>query len=33
MNWLLRLINKIKFELAYRKKLKESKDNDPFIYK
>ena len=28
-----KLINKIKSELAYRKRLKELKKKDPFIYK
>jgi hypothetical protein len=28
-----KLINKIKQELAYRKRLKELKKKDPFIYK
>ena len=32
-NWIKKLINKIKFELAYRKRLKELKKKDPFIYK
>ena len=29
----LRLIEKIKFEIRYRKKLKELRKRDPFIYK
>jgi len=33
MNWIKRLINKIKLEIRYRKKLKELKKRDPFIYK
>ena len=31
--WIKNLINKIKSELAYRKRLKELKKKDPFIYK
>ena len=31
--WIKNLINKIKQELAYRKRLKELKKKDPFIYK
>jgi len=33
MGWVKRLINKIKFEIAYRKKLKKLRKMDPFIYK
>jgi len=33
MNWIKNLINKIKLELRYRKKLKELRKRDPFIYK
>lgn len=33
MNWIKRIINKIKGELRYRKRLKEIKKRDPFIYK
>lgn len=33
MNWIMRLINKIKLEIRYRKKLKELRKRDPFIYK
>jgi hypothetical protein len=33
MNWLRNLINRIKLEIAYRKKLKELRKRDPFIYK
>jgi len=33
MKWLKKLINKIKLEIRYRKKLKELKKRDPFIYK
>ena len=31
--WIKNLISKIKQELAYRKRLKELKKKDPFIYK
>lgn len=33
MSWLKNLITRIKLEIAYRKKLKELKKRDPFIYK
>jgi hypothetical protein len=33
MKWIKQLINKIKLEIRYRKKLKELKKRDPFIYK
>lgn len=33
MEWLKRLIGKIKLEIRYRKKLKELRKRDPFIYK
>jgi hypothetical protein len=33
MKWLKSLIKKIKMEIAYRRKLKERKEEDPFIYK
>ena len=33
MNWFKKIINRIKMELRYRKKLKELKKRDPFIYK
>jgi len=33
MTWLRNLINKIKLEIRYRKKLKELRKRDPFIYK
>jgi len=33
MRWIKNLINKIKLELRYRKKLKELRRRDPFIYK
>jgi|TARA_B100000073_G_scaffold163225_1_gene135048 hypothetical protein len=32
-NWLKNLIAKIKSEIAYRKRIKELKKKDPFIYK
>ena len=32
-NWLKNLIAKIKSENAYRKRIKELKKKDPFIYK
>jgi hypothetical protein len=32
-SWIKKLINKIKQELVYRKRLKELKKKDPFIYK
>ena len=31
--WIRKLIDKIKQESAYRKRLKELKKKDPFIYK
>jgi hypothetical protein len=33
MKWLQYLYNKIKLEIRYRKKLKELRKRDPFIYK
>tara|TARA_B100000214_G_C23923276_1_gene607118 strand:+ start:189 stop:293 length:105 start_codon:yes stop_codon:yes gene_type:complete len=33
INWIKNIISKIKKELAYRKRLKELKKKDPFIYK
>lgn len=33
MGWIKNLINKIKLEIRYRKKLKELRKRDPFIYK
>tara|TARA_E500000331_G_scaffold338206_1_gene367177 strand:+ start:1208 stop:1312 length:105 start_codon:yes stop_codon:yes gene_type:complete len=33
INWIKSIITKIKQELAYRKRLKELKKKDPFIYK
>ena len=31
--WIKKMINKVRQELAYRKRLKELKKKDPFIYK
>jgi len=31
--WIKKMINKIKQEIKYRKRLKELKKKDPFIYK
>jgi hypothetical protein len=33
MTWLKNLYNRIKLEIRYRKKLKELRKRDPFIYK
>jgi hypothetical protein len=33
MNWLKKMIERIKLEIRYRKKLKELRKRDPFIYK
>lgn len=33
MNWLIRIIDKIRLEIRYRRKLKELRKRDPFIYK
>ena len=33
MYWIKNLINRIKLEIRYRKKLKELRKRDPFIYK
>jgi hypothetical protein len=33
MNWIRNLYNRITLELRYRKKLKELRKRDPFIYK
>ena len=33
ITWIKNLINKIKLEIRYRKKLKELRKRDPFIYK
>jgi hypothetical protein len=33
MQWIKNLWNKIKLEIRYRKRLKELRKRDPFIYK
>ena len=33
MNWIQRIWNRITLEIRYRKKLKELRTRDPFIYK
>jgi hypothetical protein len=33
MSWIKNLINRIRLEIRYRKKLKELRKRDPFIYK
>tara|TARA_B100001778_G_C18179023_1_gene446038 strand:+ start:200 stop:304 length:105 start_codon:yes stop_codon:yes gene_type:complete len=33
IKWIKRLIAKVKEEIAYRKRIKELKKKDPFIYK
>ena len=33
LNWIKSLISKIKQEITYRKRIKELKKKDPFIYK
>ena len=33
LTWLRKLYNRIKLEIKYRKKLKELRKRDPFIYK
>lgn len=33
MKWLKNLYNRIRLEIRYRKKLKELRRRDPFIYK
>jgi hypothetical protein len=33
MNWLRNVYNRIRLEIRYRKKLKELRKRDPFIYK
>jgi hypothetical protein len=33
MNWIKNLVDKIRLEIRYRKKLKELRKRDPFIYK
>jgi len=32
-NWVKRIYNKIKREIQYRKRIKELRKRDPFIYK
>jgi len=32
IKWIKKMITKIKVELAYRKKIKELKKKDPFVY-
>ena len=33
LDWIKKIFNKIKQEIAYRKRLKELKKKEPFIYK
>ena len=33
IRWIKKLINKIRLERRYKKKIKEMKKRDPFIYK
>jgi hypothetical protein len=33
MNWLKKMIDRVRLEIRYRKKLKELRKRDPFIYK
>lgn len=33
MNWLKNLWNRLKLEIKYRRKLRELRKRDPFIYK
>lgn len=33
MKWIKKIISKIKMEIRYRKKLRELRKKDPFIYK
>jgi hypothetical protein len=33
MNWLKNIWNRIKLEIRYRRKLRELRKRDPFIYK
>lgn len=33
MNWIKSIFNRIRLEIRYRKKLKELRKRDPFIYK
>jgi len=32
-SWIKKLVNKIKREISYRKRIKELRKRDPFIYK
>lgn len=32
-NWIKNLINKIRYEIKFRKRLKEMKENDPYDYR
>jgi hypothetical protein len=33
MSLIKNIINRVKLEIAYRKKIKQSKEQDPYIYK
>ncbi len=33
MKWIAKIYNRIKLEILYRKRLKELRKRDPFIYK
>ncbi len=33
IKWIKKLVSKIRLEIRYRKKIKELKKRDPFIYK
>ena len=33
MNWLKNLYNRVRLEIRYRRKIKELRKRDPFIYK
>lgn len=33
MKWILRWIDRVRLEIRYRRKLKELRKRDPFIYK
>ena len=33
MKWIMNLYNRIRLEIRYRKKLRELRKRDPFIYK
>lgn len=33
MSWIMNIYNRIRLELRYRKKLRELRKRDPFIYK